>query len=147
MLLTEIEAVFRSLRSELGLRPIDLHQERCTDGHLLISVIAYQTIQVRRTRMAQLGVTASWATIRNSLQTVSRITTTFDRPDGRSCIGARPRCQMPIKPPSIMRCRSRRRAVTQKIPKIAVCSTIDFFTSLITCYFVKRMLNLGTVSR
>ena len=84
VLLTEIEAVFRSLKSELGLRPIDHHKEHRADGHLLISVIAYQAIQVRRTRMAQTGVTASWTTIRNSLQTVSRITTTFDRPDGRS---------------------------------------------------------------
>jgi len=63
------ESVFRSLTSELGLRPIDHHKERRADGHLFISVIAYQAIQVLRTRMAQTGMTASGTTIRNVLRT------------------------------------------------------------------------------
>ncbi|MCY4301518.1 MAG: hypothetical protein OXC68_15655, partial [Aestuariivita sp.] len=76
------ESVFRSLKSELGLRPIYHHKERRADGHLFISVIAYQAIQVLRTRMAQTGLTASWTTIRNVLRTLPRITTAFARPDG-----------------------------------------------------------------
>jgi len=74
------ESVFRSLTSELGLRPIYHHKERRADGHLFISVIAYQAIQVLRTRMAQTGMTASWTTIRNVLRTLPRITTAFARP-------------------------------------------------------------------
>ncbi len=58
-------------------------KERRADGHLFISVIAYQAIQVLRTRMAQTGLTASWTTIRNVLRTLPRITTAFARPDGR----------------------------------------------------------------
>ncbi len=53
---------------------------RRADGHLFISVIAYQAIQVLRTRMAQTGLTASWMTIRNVLRTLPRITTAFARP-------------------------------------------------------------------
>ncbi len=82
-MLTDVESVFRSLKSELGLRPIYHHKERRADGHLFISVIAYQAIQVLRTRMAQTGMTASWTTIRNVLRTLPRITTAFARPDGR----------------------------------------------------------------
>ena len=82
-MLTDVESVFRSLKSELGLRPIYHHKERRADGHLFISVIAYQAIQVLRTRMAQTGMTASWTTIRNALRTLPRITTAFARPDGR----------------------------------------------------------------
>ena len=41
--LTDVEAVFRSLKSELGLRPIFHHKQRRADGHLFISVLACQS--------------------------------------------------------------------------------------------------------
>ena len=44
--LTDVEAVFRALKSELGLRPIYHHTPRRADGHLFITVIAYQLVQV-----------------------------------------------------------------------------------------------------
>ena len=40
--LTDVEAVFRALKSELGLRPIYHRKPRRADGHLFITVIAYQ---------------------------------------------------------------------------------------------------------
>ena len=49
--LTDVEAVFRSLKAELGLRPIYHHKPRRADGHLFITVIAYQLVQVIRTRL------------------------------------------------------------------------------------------------
>ena len=45
--LTDLEAVFRSLKSELGLRPIYHHKPIRTEGHLFITVLAYQLVQVR----------------------------------------------------------------------------------------------------
>ena len=53
--LTDIEAVFRSLKSELGLRPIYHHKPIRAEGHLFISVIAYQLVQVIRRRLRQTG--------------------------------------------------------------------------------------------
>ena len=44
--LTDLEAVFRSLKSELGLRPIYHHKTLRTEGHLFITVLAYQLVQV-----------------------------------------------------------------------------------------------------
>src|SRR5882724_8113041 len=39
--LTQIEAVFRSLKSELGIRPIYHQKEHRTDAHILVAFLAY----------------------------------------------------------------------------------------------------------
>ena len=82
--LTDVEAVFRSLKSELGLRPIYHHKPRRADGHLFITVIAYQLVQVIRTRLRAHGNSASWTTLRRILDGQQRVTATFRRPDGRT---------------------------------------------------------------
>ena len=82
--LTDIEAVFRSLKSELGLRPIFHHKPIRAEGHLFITVIAYQLVQVIRRRLRQTGETASWDTLRQSLEGHQRLTATFRRADGRT---------------------------------------------------------------
>jgi len=75
--LTELEAVFRSLKSELGLRPI-YHQldNRCR-AHLWISVLAYQCVQFLRRTLKSHGIDASWDSIRKTLATQQRITARF----------------------------------------------------------------------
>ena len=82
--LTDLEAVFRSLKSELGLRPIYHHKPIRADGHLFITVIAYQLVQVIRTRLRQAGENASWTTLRRILEGQQRVTATFRRTDGRT---------------------------------------------------------------
>ena len=82
--LTDVEAVFRSLKSELGLRPIYHHKPRRADGHLFITVIAYQLVQVIRTRLRAHGNAAGWTTLRRILDGQQRVTATFRRPDGRT---------------------------------------------------------------
>jgi hypothetical protein len=44
-MLTDLESVFRSLRSELGLRPVFHSKEKRTDGHLkmIFQTISYST--------------------------------------------------------------------------------------------------------
>lgn len=83
-MLTDLEAVFRSLKSELGLRPIFHQKQSRSDGHLFISVLAYQLVQIVRTRLAAAGDPASWTTLRRILQAQHRITATFRRKDGRT---------------------------------------------------------------
>ena len=53
--LTDVEAVFRSLKSELGLRPIFHRTQGRSDGHLFITVIAYQMVQTIRRRLGEKG--------------------------------------------------------------------------------------------
>ncbi len=47
-LLTDVEAVFRSLKSELGLRPIHHRKPRRAEGHLFISVIDHENARTFR---------------------------------------------------------------------------------------------------
>ena len=84
MTLTDLEAVFRSLKSELGLRPIYHHKEHRCDGHLFISVLAYQCVQLLRCRLKLKGIHDSWATLRTQLNTQCRITARFKQRDGRT---------------------------------------------------------------
>ena len=81
IMLTDVEAVFRSLKSELGLRPIYHQSERRTEGHLFISVLAYQAVQYLRTNLKTTGCPDSWQSLRHCLRHLQRTTTSFARPD------------------------------------------------------------------
>ena len=83
-MLTDLEAVFRSLKSELGLRPVYHHKEHRVDGHLFISVLAYQFVQILRRRLKEHGINERWNTLREILGSQCRVTATFRRADGRT---------------------------------------------------------------
>ena len=80
---SDLEAVFRSLKSELGLRPIYHHQEARADGHLFISVLAYQLVQTLRRQLKEKGIHESWSGLRETLSVQRRVTASFQRRDGR----------------------------------------------------------------
>ena len=82
--LTDLEAVFRCLKSELGLRPIHHRAPRRTEGHLFIAVLAYQLVQIVRRRLRENGHTESWSALRNRLAPRCRVTATFRCADGRT---------------------------------------------------------------
>lgn len=84
IMLTDLEAVFRSLKSELGLRPVYHSKEARTDGHLFISVLAYQFVQFLRTHLKAQDIHDSWSTLREILTIQRRTTTTFRQRDGRT---------------------------------------------------------------
>jgi len=73
-MLTDLEAVFRSLKSELGMRPV-FHQvtERVT-GHLFISVLAYHLVHSIRYRLKKVDIVTSWSGLREQLAGQNRIT-------------------------------------------------------------------------
>jgi transposase len=83
-MLTDLESVFRSLKSELGLRPVFHQKEDRADGHLFITVLAYQCVQVLRTQLKKAGINDSWATLRKTLSVQRRLTTSLRRKDGRT---------------------------------------------------------------
>lgn len=83
-MLTDLEAVFRSLKSELGLRPIFHHKEDRADGHLFITVLAYQAVQALRQKLKAQGIKESWSTLRAIWSGQQRITATFKQRDGRT---------------------------------------------------------------
>ena len=89
--LTDLEAVFRSLKSELGPTP-DLSSQspahrrssvyhKACDSWRCLYVIAYQLVQVIRRRLRQHGQSESWTLLRRILNGQQRITATFRRAD------------------------------------------------------------------
>lgn len=83
-LLTDLEAVFRSLKSELGLRPVFHSKEERAEGHLFLTVLAYQAVQVIRRRLKEHGIHLSWSGLRNIFSVQHRVTATFKQQDGRT---------------------------------------------------------------
>jgi len=84
MTLTDLEAVFRGLKSELGLRPVFHQTEDRAAGHLFITVLAYQLVQVLRRKLKAAGEHLSWSGLREILSVQQRVTATFRQRDGRA---------------------------------------------------------------
>ena len=84
--LTDLEAVFRCFKSDLGFRPLFHHKEERADSHLFITVLAYQLVHLIRYRLKEhdLKFTRSWQTIREILSTQCRVTASFRRADGKA---------------------------------------------------------------
>ncbi|MDZ7895830.1 MAG: IS1634 family transposase [Sphingobium sp.] len=83
-MLTQLESVFRSLKTDLGLRPVYHQIERRIEGHLFISVLAYHFVHTMRLQLKAQGVHESWQALRQTLSSQQRITTTLTRRDGRA---------------------------------------------------------------
>ena len=83
-MLTELEAAFRSLKSELGFRPVYHQKESRVDGHLFISILAYHLLHTIRYQLKQHDIHKSWQTLRELLSTQIRITSTLKCKDGRT---------------------------------------------------------------
>ncbi len=81
-MLTDLEAVFRSLKSELGLRPVYHQKTRRVSEHLFITVIAYHLVHNIRLRLKEKEIYSSWGMLRNQLEGQSRITTTMCTKEG-----------------------------------------------------------------
>jgi transposase len=83
-MLTDLEAVFRGLKSELGLRPVYHHKEERTEGHLFITVLACQLVQAVRRKLRDAGETMSWTRLKEILSVQRRVTATFQQRDGHT---------------------------------------------------------------
>jgi transposase len=84
-MLTDLEAVFRSMKSELGMRPVFHHKSRRVDGHLFISVLAYHMVHTIRYQLKARSIHLSWEGLRARLEGQDRITVVLERDDGKRC--------------------------------------------------------------
>lgn len=73
-MLTDLESVFRSLKSELGLRPVHHQIAKRVSGHLFITVLAYHLVHTIRFRLKQGNIHRSWSRLRRQLSTQVRVT-------------------------------------------------------------------------
>lgn len=82
-MLTDLEAVFRSLKSELGLRPVFHQITRRVSAHLFISVLAYHLVHTIRYRLKEKGIHSSWSGLRKQLRGQDRITASMQKDNGQ----------------------------------------------------------------
>jgi len=69
VVLSKAEAGFRCIKHECGMRPNFHRLERRVDGHIFISILAYQLMRFVCYQLEASGDTRSWATLRRVLQT------------------------------------------------------------------------------
>ena len=81
-LLTDLEAVFRSLKSELGMRPVYHQKTHRVEGHLFITLLAYNLVHQIRLTLKAHGIHDSWETIRTALSTQMRMTVSLRAENG-----------------------------------------------------------------
>lgn len=77
MLLTHVEASFKALKTDLGLRPVHHQTARRTEGHLFISVLAYHLLNSIEVSLSKSGYHHNFKTIKDILSTHQRSTITL----------------------------------------------------------------------
>ena len=81
--LTQIEAVFRSLKSELGIRPIFHQKEHRTDAHILVAFLAYCLQVTLKNRLIAYAPGLTPAAVLDKLGTIQMIDVCIPTCDGR----------------------------------------------------------------
>jgi transposase len=82
-MLTDLESVFRSLKSELGLRPVFHYTTDQVSAHLFISVLGYHLVHMIRVQLKNCDIHLSWESLRKKLQGQNRTTVELKRKDGK----------------------------------------------------------------
>ena len=75
--LTTVEASFRSMKSELGLRPNYHKRDEMTIAHIFITVLGYHFLAGIVKKLKAKGITYCWDTVRKILLTHIRVSSTF----------------------------------------------------------------------
>lgn len=73
-MLTDLESVFRCLKSELGLRPVFHQKTDRVSGHLFISLLGYHLIHTIRYQLKKRDIHARWTRLRRQLGGQTRVT-------------------------------------------------------------------------
>ena len=80
--LARVESAFRSLKTDLGLRPLYHHKASRCSAHLFISVLAYHLLNTIELALTQKGEHKRWSTIRDELSTHMRTTVIMTDKEG-----------------------------------------------------------------
>lgn len=84
IMLKELEDTFRSMKSEIGLRPNYHQKEHRSEAHIFITVIAYHILNAIRSTLKQNGLRFRWKTIRMLLSTHTIGTTKLNTSTGKT---------------------------------------------------------------
>jgi transposase len=75
--LTEIEATFRILKTDLSLRPVHHQSDANCEAHLFLGVLAYAVVATIRYQLKQKGINDGWSNIMRKMSTQKRVITTM----------------------------------------------------------------------
>jgi len=81
--LTEIEATFRILKTDLSLRPVFHQKDEAMEAHLFLGLVAYQLVATIRYQLKVSGIHYDWRNIVRYMNTQKLITTTMKAKDGK----------------------------------------------------------------
>ena len=84
ILLTRVEAAFRSMKSPLMERPIFHHLQNRTQTHIFLCVLAYHLLAAIEKRFLDGGLHTSWWTLRQQLSTHQVVTVVLPTAEGRT---------------------------------------------------------------
>ncbi len=82
MKLNEVEAAFRSMKTDLGTRPIHHQKDTRVETHLFYSVLAYAILKSITKRLADNDIHMSWKSLREALSTHMRASVMYTDPEG-----------------------------------------------------------------
>jgi len=81
--LTEIEATYRILKTDLSLRPVFDQRDEATEAHLFLGLLAYQLVATIRYQLKASGLHYDWRNIVPLMNTQKLVTTTMKAKDGK----------------------------------------------------------------
>ena len=82
MKLNEVESAFRSMKTDLGTRPVHHQRDARVESHLFYSVLAYAILKSITHRLSQQDIHMSWTSIKQTLSTHMRATIMYNDPEG-----------------------------------------------------------------
>lgn len=80
--LTEVEATFRTLKTDLHLRPVYHQKDSRTEAHIHLGVIAYMIVNTIRFKLKQSGINHDWSNIIRIMNTQKVVTTSMKNEKG-----------------------------------------------------------------
>lgn len=81
--LTEIEATFRVLKTDLSLRPVFHKYDENIEAHLFLGLLAYQLVATIRYQLKKKGINNDWRNIVRKMNTQMEIITTMKQKSGK----------------------------------------------------------------
>jgi len=79
--LGEIERTFRTMKMDLGLRPVYHRRDHRISGHLFLSILAFHAAHLVRSKLSAKKIYNSWGTLKVKLNQRHRITTVLPQND------------------------------------------------------------------
>ncbi len=84
--LTEIEATFRVLKTDLALRPVFHKNDENIESHLFLGLLAYQVVATIRYQLKNKGIHHDWRNIVRIMNTQKEVTTAMKNKKGETVL-------------------------------------------------------------